>query len=141
MSADAVLQRVDKVRRTGPGKWVACCPAHEDRAPSLAIRETDDGRLLLHCFAGCSADSVIGALGLQWSDLMPPLPDGVHHLPRVRKPWSVGDALELIDQEATLLAVILADAAKRGALPATIKDRALRATGRLTHVVEVLRAR
>ena len=139
MSADAVLQRVEKVRRTGPGRWVARCPAHEDRAPSLAVRETDDGRLLIHCFAGCSTDSVIGALGLQWSDLMPPLPQGVHHMPRVRKPWSVGDALETIDQEASVLAIIVCDLGKLGLLPADIKDRALQATGRLTGVVDALR--
>jgi hypothetical protein len=140
MSADRVLSGLEKVRRTGQSRWSARCPAHEDRAPSLSIRETDDGRVLLHCFGGCSTDAVIEAMGLRWEDLMEPLPDGVHHMPKVRRPWSVGDALELIDQEATLLAVIVADAAKRGALPEPIKDRALKATGRLTHVVEVLRA-
>jgi DNA primase len=35
------------------GSWTACCPAHNDKGPSLAIRETEDGRVLLHCFAGC----------------------------------------------------------------------------------------
>ncbi len=139
MSADAVLQRVEKARRSGPGKWVARCPAHEDKAPSLAIRETDDGRLLLHCFAGCSTDSVIGALGLQWSDLMPPLPDGVHHMPKVRRPWNMGDALDVIDEESSVLAIIVCDLAKRGLLPEDIKDRALKATGRLSGVVDVLR--
>jgi hypothetical protein len=140
MTVELVLAGLERVRRTAPGKWQACCPAHEDRAPSLAIRETDDGRVLLHCFGGCSTEAVIGVLGLRWEDLMEPLPPGVHHMPKVRRPWSVGDALELIDQEATLLAVIVSDAARRGALPESIKDRALKATGRLTHVVEVLRA-
>ena len=53
MSAAAELAAVLKARRTGRG-WVARCPAHDDRTPSLSIRETDDGRLLLKCFAGCS---------------------------------------------------------------------------------------
>ena len=134
-----MLQNLDKVKRTGPGRWLACCPSHEDRAPSLSIRETDDGRLLLHCFAGCHTESVIGALGLRWEDLMEDLPAGVHSRPKVRRAWSVGDALELIDQEATVLAIIVADMAKQGALPPEVKERALKATARLSGVVHALR--
>jgi hypothetical protein len=139
MSADRVLSGLEKVRRTGPGRWSARCPAHEDRAPSLSILQTDDGRVLLHCFGGCQTEAVIGALGLRWEDLMEPLPASVHHRPKVRRPWNVGDALELIDQEATVLAIIVSDMAKRGVLPAGIKDRALKATGRLSGVAYALR--
>jgi putative DNA primase/helicase len=42
--------------------WMARCPAHNDREPSLAIREGRDGRVLLKCHAGCSQFQVIGAL-------------------------------------------------------------------------------
>jgi CHC2 zinc finger len=48
-------------RRSGAG-WMARCPAHRDRSPSLSIRESD-GRLLIHCFAGCTQEDVIVALG------------------------------------------------------------------------------
>lgn len=48
-------------RRCGAG-WKARCPAHDDRAPSLAIHEGRDGRVLVHCFAGCPQQSVIDAL-------------------------------------------------------------------------------
>ena len=65
---DRVLNRLDRVRRTGADKWMACCPAHDDKSPSLSIRLTDD-RILLHCFAGCSAEAVLDALGLKFSDL------------------------------------------------------------------------
>jgi hypothetical protein len=139
VNADRVLQRLDKVKRSGPGRWVACCPAHEDRAPSLSIYETEDGRVLLHCFAGCHTASVIRALGLRWEDLMEDLPAGVHQRPKVRRPWSVANALALVEQEAGVLAIIVADLAKRGALPPDVKDRALKATGRLTGVVDALR--
>ena len=44
-----------------PSGW-AHCPAHDDRVPSLAIRETDDGRMLVRCHAGCSQHAVIDAL-------------------------------------------------------------------------------
>ena len=49
------------------GRWAGksgmCrCPAHEDRTPSMSVSETRDGRVLVHCFAGCSQEAVIGAL-------------------------------------------------------------------------------
>lgn len=43
-----------RARQTGPGSYLGHCFAHEDRSPSLSIRETDAGRVLLHCFAGCT---------------------------------------------------------------------------------------
>jgi putative DNA primase/helicase len=42
--------------------WVACCPAHRDRDPSLSIAQGDDGRILVHCHAGCEQGAVIDAL-------------------------------------------------------------------------------
>ena len=42
--------------------WMAHCPAHEDRTPSLSIDETRDGKILVHCHAGCTQNSVIDAL-------------------------------------------------------------------------------
>jgi hypothetical protein len=45
------------------GRSGSCpCPAHEDRTPSLSVSETRDGRVLVHCFAGCSQSAVIDAL-------------------------------------------------------------------------------
>ncbi len=73
-----LLSLLDRVRRIGQGKWVARCPAHDDRGPSLSIAETVDGRALVHCFAGCSALDVLGAIGLEFADLFPePEPDTV----------------------------------------------------------------
>lgn len=70
-AAQRLLDRLEKVQSVGKGKWKACCPAHEDREPSLAIREADDGRLLVYCFAGCSAAEVLAAVGLSLGDLYP----------------------------------------------------------------------
>jgi hypothetical protein len=62
-------------RRAGSG-WVAFCPHHEldgqKHSPSLSVKAGQDGRILVHCFAGCSTERIITALGLQLSDLMPP---------------------------------------------------------------------
>lgn len=70
-----ILSFLDKVKRTGEGKWLALCSAHADRTPSLAIKETDDGKILIHCFAGCSVSEVVGSMGLKLSDLMPDNPE------------------------------------------------------------------
>jgi hypothetical protein len=45
-----------------PCGWIACCPAHDDRNPSLSLKDTDDGRILVHCHAGCEQRVVIDAL-------------------------------------------------------------------------------
>ena len=65
-----VLARLKGVRRQGDG-WTARCPAHDDHQPSLSITETAAGKVLLNCFAGCSAETILGALGLTWQDLFP----------------------------------------------------------------------
>ena len=48
-------------RRAGGG-WIARCPAHEDRKPSLSITEAKGGKVLVRCHAGCEQARVIAAL-------------------------------------------------------------------------------
>ena len=67
---DVVLSRLRGVKKSGK-QHVACCPAHEDARASLSVREGDDGRVLLHCFAGCATADVVAALGLTMRDLFP----------------------------------------------------------------------
>lgn len=62
------LSRLDRVRQTGKG-YTARCPAHEDRTASLSMTSADDGRVLLHCFAGCGAADVVAAVGMELRDL------------------------------------------------------------------------
>jgi hypothetical protein len=68
---DKLLPRLDKVRRGKPSQWHACCPAHDDRNPSLSITETSDGTLLLKCWAGCTATEIVTTVGLTLKDLFP----------------------------------------------------------------------
>ena len=67
-----VLGRLEKVKPTGQGKWMARCPAHEDNTPSLSIAEVDDGKVLVYCHAGCSHKDVVAAMGLTVKDLFAP---------------------------------------------------------------------
>ena len=65
-----VLARLSHPKRQGTG-YVARCPAHDDRNPSLVVSEAADGRVLLHCHTGCTPEAVVGALGLDMRDLWP----------------------------------------------------------------------
>ncbi|QXD15810.1 hypothetical protein GQ464_002355 [Rhodocaloribacter litoris] len=70
MRLEDLLRRLHGVRPSGSG-YAARCPAHEDREPSLSVSEGEDGRVLIHCHAGCSTEAVVQALGLRLADLMP----------------------------------------------------------------------
>ena len=58
-------------RRIGQGKWQGRCPAHADRSPSLSVAEGQDGRVLVHCFAGCALTQILAALRLTPSRFIP----------------------------------------------------------------------
>lgn len=72
--ADRLLSRLDGVRRVGHNGWIARCPAHEDRSPSLCITESD-GKVLVYCHAECPTAEILGVVGLRMSDLFEPRPD------------------------------------------------------------------
>jgi hypothetical protein len=127
-AASKVLDRVAGVRQVGAGRWIARCPAHEDKSPSLSIRENDDGRVLLHCFGGCETTDVIAAIGLAFTDLFDkPLE---HHLPPIRGGFNARELLELNAHEATV-AAMLADKAAAGTLTAEDAQRLVQAAARL----------
>ncbi|MFQ5853799.1 MAG: hypothetical protein ACE5JU_24845 [Candidatus Binatia bacterium] len=70
MKVENFLSRLDQVRHSS-GRWTARCPAHKDHSPSLSIAEGAAGRIVVHCFAGCSVEEIVEALGLTLGDLFP----------------------------------------------------------------------
>ena len=69
------LQRLGlRTKRVGRNKWKAQCPGHHDKNPSLSVTEDTDGKLLLHCHAGCCTEDILRKLGLEWTDLYPDAP-------------------------------------------------------------------
>jgi hypothetical protein len=103
-----IITLLDGVRDNGRGNYMARCPAHDDRSPSLSIKQCDDGRNLLHCFAGCDVEDVCSALGLTLADLMPEKP--LDHLKRrVRSTMPARDALVSLDHESIVVAIIASD--------------------------------
>lgn len=107
---DNLLQRLDGVKRTGPNSWIALSPARDERTPSLAVKELDDGRVLVHDFGGSDVYDVLASIGLNLSDLFPPKPSAPGAgTPRQRRPWSASELLRLAAHEATLAVLITAD--------------------------------
>ena len=123
---DQLLSRLDRVKQTGPGKWLARCPAHDDNSPSLAIKEVGD-RILLHCFAGCGVTEVLTAVGLEMADLFPDrVTDPCEPSPRIPK-FSAYELFPLLVQEALILALACNDFMTHGDLPDADFQRAQQA--------------
>ena len=68
------LDRLDGVKKTGPDKYLARCPAHDDKSPSLSIRDCGD-TFLMKCWSGCASGDVMTAVGLKLSDFWERAPD------------------------------------------------------------------
>ena len=109
MNIETLLNRLDGVRETAPGKYVARCPNHDDRSPSLAISEGDGGRVLVHDFAGCDTEDVLSAIGLTFADVMPERAGQEHAYKPVRNRISARDILSMLDHESMVVAIIGAD--------------------------------
>lgn len=142
MNVEDLLQRLTKVKKTGPDKWISCCPAHEDRSPSLAIKESD-GTILLHCFAGCSVDDVTGAIGVDMVDLFPPTDK--REWVGVEKPVKFGavrfaaiDALRCLAGEGSVVLLLACDTAEGKVLSEQERDRLVTALGRINAAMEYL---
>lgn len=129
-----LLSRLEGVRQTAPGRWVAKCPAHEDRSPSLSIRETGDGRTLLQCFAGCDAGAVVSSVGLALRDLFPR--GSVSAARGGRPPVPAADILELLREQALLVAIVASDLAKGAQLTDERKSKLIDAAGRIAMCVD-----
>jgi hypothetical protein len=132
MGIHDLLERLQGVKATGRDRWVARCPAHSDRNPSLSVRALADGRVLLHDFGGCDPGAVLDAVGLTFSDLFPE-PLTREALPRTRGGISAHEALECLRSESAVLAILASDAASGKALDA---DRAALCAGRIASALE-----
>ena len=69
MTVDEFLDRLDDAKPVGDGQWLARCPGHDDRRPSLAVGLGNDERVLLNCYAGCTSEEIVHAMNLTLADL------------------------------------------------------------------------
>lgn len=100
---DAILSRLEKVKRTGHGTWIAACPAHDDKHPSMTLRECEDGRILAHCHGGCSIEQIVSAVGLDWEAWFPEKP--LEFAKPERRPFPAADVLAALVDESRIVAV------------------------------------
>lgn len=133
MSAQALLDRLDRVRKRTGDQWSARCPAHDDKGPSLSVRETPDGRVLVHCFGGCSVQEVLGAVGMTFDDLFPER--AIDNAPRGRRRMiTASQALEVLDFEAMLVAIVASDIVRGKAITQRDRERVTQAAGRISAI-------
>ena len=72
-----ILKKLSKVKpNQSDTGYTACCPAHDDKNPSLSITQGTNGTILVKCHAGCSPEAICTALGIELSDLFPNKLDG-----------------------------------------------------------------
>jgi len=106
MTIETFISCLDGIKETGPGKYLARCPAHDDRSPSLAIKDGDDGRVLIHCFAGCETEDVLSAIGLTFSDVMPERIGDEHRHKPMRQRFDARQVLECVSHEVIVICLI-----------------------------------
>lgn len=111
---ETLLDRLNGVKGS-KGSYTARCPAHSDRSPSLAIRESD-GTILLHCFAGCDVHQIVEAVGLDLQDLFPPTEGVETFKPSLKRPFYSSDLLKIIAFEALVVQIMALDIAE-GKIP------------------------
>lgn len=131
---DKLLSRLQRVKRTGPGRWIASCPTRKDRHPSLAIRELDDGRVLLHDFGGDDVASILAAVGLDLCDLFPAKLSATQP---TRRPFNASDVLSLVAIESSVAVVVCADVLRSRTVSELDFGRLLKAAQRLGDAAEV----
>ena len=105
MSFEALLDRLNGVKRTGQGRAMARCPAHDDRSPSLGVKDCGEGFTIVNCLAGCETADVLSAVGLTFADVMPERIGNEHSYKPMRKRFDASQILKVLRSEATLVAI------------------------------------
>lgn len=135
-----ILDRLDGVKRIGADRAIARCPAHGDKSPSLSLRETEDGRILVHCFAGCGAVDVLDAIGLELSDLFPERIQGEHvKTIRPNHYHAALEALKVLSSEVLIVTLAANMIARGESLTPDDAQRVAQAATRIRNAAEVCR--
>ncbi|MEQ1544697.1 DNA primase [Methyloglobulus sp.] len=101
---EQLLSRLNGVKNTGRDKWLALCPSHDDRSPSLSIKQVDD-RILIRCFAGCGYLDVLAAIGLDACALFPDKIPSPYEKPKPVPRFNRSELFDIAISEAGILAL------------------------------------
>jgi len=132
MMVEDLLPLLDGVRSSGKNRWIARCPHHKDKSPSLAITRGDRVPIVMHCFAGCDADQIAMSLGIKLSDLMPdPEPRDPGAQQKQRLPFTAIQAMQCLSKEVNFLFVCASDMARGEILDKPTRDALAICAGRI----------
>ena len=133
MIADKLLSRLEKVKAKGDNSWMACCPAHNDKNPSLIVTEKDE-RVLIHCFSHqCDVSDIVQAVGLELSDLFPEQIKIEGSRPIKKKRFPAEAILEALADELAITEIGLAALDNGGTLNQKAQARMKEASNRFTN--------
>lgn len=75
----------------------------------MTVRELEDGRVLVHCFAGCSVEEILHAVGMEFDALFPDDRPKSDYTPSMRRPFPAADVLAALANELAIIAIIAGD--------------------------------
>jgi len=138
MTIESFLNKLQKVRKQGHGKWVALCPCHSEKTPSLAISD-DNGIVLIHCF-GCGAGAVDVAqnLGVDLAELFPDS-GGIKYEKQARKYFNTDHVFQALKTESTVLYLISKNMLEGQPMTKQLKDEIYKSMCRLWAADDYLR--
>jgi hypothetical protein len=134
MNINDFLGYFEKSYRSGKDEYQCLCPAHNDKTASLSIKNLPDERILIHCFAGCAANDILGAVGLSFDDIVP---KRLGDFKPVSKPFNPYAVLKAISNETLLVALAGLEVANGKTLPQEDKDRLMIAVNRLREAYQI----
>ena len=126
------LSRLEGVRQSGDG-YIAKCPSHDDRSPSLAVKVADDGNILINCFAGCSALEVVESLGLSLSDLFAEK----REYEKPGRKWNYQHLLKVLANESLICSMAARDSARGKKLSDEDYKRVVDAAVKINNIREI----
>ncbi len=132
IAKEEILARFSKVYKSGEGEYQCLCPSHNDRTASLGLKFKED-KMILNCFAGCSMEDIIGAVGLSWADVMPNNVDTEYKPEKRFNPYSV---LKATRQDLLFIAVCAGHVASGKELDKEDSEKLFNITGRLRDVYD-----
>ena len=129
MEINEILSKFERVYKSGSDQWQCLCPVHDDKSPSVGIKYTKDGRILIHCFSGCPTNEILDAVGISFDDLFPDkLENEYKPIKRAFNPYAV---LTSLSNEILLCTLAAMDLSKGKILNETDKQRLILAYSRI----------
>jgi hypothetical protein len=133
---DVLLSRLEGVKETGTGRYMARCPSHDDKSPSLSVAD-DNGKVLVHCFAGCEPLEIMAAVDLTLADLFDkPLNHRGKPIPK-RDRWDARASLKELSDESVVVLIAATDLLQQKPLTQDDYKRLRVAADRIARIMEV----